>query len=134
MVHIRELREAKGINMREAANQLDMPYTTYVNYEKGLREPTSEVLIQIADFYNVSIDYLVGRTDNREKAAVSIPEIPLTVNAQITRFVGQALGSKTTNDHLLFLKALFGASPDELRALAKFAQRLAAEYENADGP
>lgn len=133
MVHIRELREAKGINMREAASQLNMPYTTYVNYEKGLREPTSEVLIQIADFYDVSIDYLVGRTEDRKKAVCPNSDIPLSVNAQITRFVGHALGSGTTSDHLFFLKALFGASPDELRALAKFAQRLAAEYENADG-
>lgn len=69
MFHIRELREAKGINMREAARLLDMPYTTYVNYEKGLREPTSEVLIQIADFYGTTIDYLVGR-ENSEKLTV----------------------------------------------------------------
>lgn len=61
MFHIRELRESKGINMKEAARLLKMPYTTYVNYEKGLREPTSEILIQIADFYGTTIDYLVGR-------------------------------------------------------------------------
>lgn len=69
MFHIRELREAKGINMKEAAKLLNMPYTTYVNYEKGLREPTSEVLIQIADFYGTTIDYLVGR-ENAEKLTV----------------------------------------------------------------
>lgn len=61
MFHIKELREAKGLNMREAAQLLGLPYTTYVNYEKGLREPTSETLIQIADFFETSIDYLVGR-------------------------------------------------------------------------
>lgn len=61
MLRIKELREAKGISMKEAARLLDLPYTTYVNYEKGLREPTSELLIQIADFFGVSIDYLLGR-------------------------------------------------------------------------
>ena len=61
MFRIKELRESKGISMKEAARRLEMPYTTYVNYEKGLREPTSEVLIQIADFFGVSIDFLVGR-------------------------------------------------------------------------
>lgn len=61
MLRIKELREKKGINMREAARMLKMPYTTYVNYEKGQREPTSEVLIQLADFYNTSVDYIVGR-------------------------------------------------------------------------
>ena len=81
MFQIRELREAKGINMKEAARLLDMPYTTYVNYEKGLREPTSEVLIQIADFYETTIDYLVGRDSNRYlKTHQQLPEIPLDVS------------------------------------------------------
>lgn len=62
MLQIKLLREAKGLNMRETARLLGMPYTTYVNYEKGLREPTSEMLIQIADFFGVSIDYLLGRS------------------------------------------------------------------------
>lgn len=62
MFRIKELREARQMNMKEAARLLGMPYTTYVNYEKGFREPTSEVLIQIADFYDVTIDYLLGRS------------------------------------------------------------------------
>ena len=75
MFHIRELRENKGINMREAARLLNMPYTTYVNYEKGLREPTSEILIQIADFYGTTIDYLVGRTTGASTLAAFEPMI-----------------------------------------------------------
>ncbi len=64
MNKMRELREAMGISMREAANRLSMPYTTYVNYEKGLREPNSETLITIALFFDVTIDYLLGKTEN----------------------------------------------------------------------
>ena len=59
MNRIKELREAKGISMKEAARRLGLPYTTYVNYEKGAREPNSEALIKIADFFGVSIDYLI---------------------------------------------------------------------------
>lgn len=62
MNRIKELREAKGLNMKEAAALLNMPYTTYVNYEKGFREPTSEVLILIADFFDTSVDHLIGRS------------------------------------------------------------------------
>ena len=40
------LREEKGLNMKEAAAQLQLPYTTYRNYEQGLREPNSETLVQ----------------------------------------------------------------------------------------
>lgn len=134
MFRIKELREAKGINMKEAARLLAMPYTTYVNYEKGQREPTSEVLIQIADFFDVSIDYLVGRTEDRSKKTIPDSDIQLGPDAQLARFVGQSISAGASNDHLLFLKALFGASPEELHALSRFARRLAAEYENADSP
>lgn len=60
------LREEKGLNMKEAAAQLQLPYTTYRNYEQGLREPNSETLVQIANFYNTSVDYLIGRSQSRE--------------------------------------------------------------------
>lgn len=61
MLRIKQLRESRGLNMREASRILNMPYTTYVNYEKGLREPTSEILIQLADYFETTVDYLVGR-------------------------------------------------------------------------
>lgn len=69
MNRMKQLRESKGLNMREAARQLSMPYTTYVNYEKGVREPNSETLIDIANFYETSIDYLVGKVNDNGVAA-----------------------------------------------------------------
>ena len=71
MNRMKQLRELKGLNMREAARQLSMPYTTYVNYEKGVREPNSETLIDIANFYETSIDYLVGKVNDNGIAAPS---------------------------------------------------------------
>ena len=65
MNRMKSLREEKGISMREAARCLNMAYTTYVNYEKGDREPNSETLIAIATFYGTSIDYLLGKTASR---------------------------------------------------------------------
>ena len=70
MNRMHELRTEKGISMKEAAARLGMPYTTYVNYEKGTREPNSETLILLAEFYNTSIDYLVGKSSNPKPAAV----------------------------------------------------------------
>lgn len=63
MNRIKMLREKMGISMAEAAKRLSLPYTTYVNYEKGTREPDSETLIQIADFFDTTIDYLLFRFD-----------------------------------------------------------------------
>ena len=64
--------------MKDAARGLDIPYTTYVGYEKGEREPNSEMLIKIASFFKVSVDYLICRSntkidDNFSKNGVFIP-------------------------------------------------------------
>ena len=66
MNRIAELRSKLGISMREAATKLGMPYTTYVNYEKGTREPNSETLIKLSRFFGTTIDYLIGKTDTQD--------------------------------------------------------------------
>ena len=95
MLRITELRLNKGLNMKEAARLLKIPYTTYVNYEKGLREPNSETLIQLADFYNTSIDYMIGRTsynswsastEGYAKPQDSSPELTLAEKKLISNF------------------------------------------------
>ncbi len=54
--------------MRDAAKFLKKSYTTYVNHEKEYREPNAEDLVSYAKAYNVSVDYLVGRTDVKKPA------------------------------------------------------------------
>ena len=68
MNRMKDLRERMGISMKEASRRLAIPYTTYVNYEKCVREPNSETLIQIANFYNTSIDYLLGNSRTADEA------------------------------------------------------------------
>lgn len=72
MLRLKELREARGVSMKETARNLNIPYTTYVNYEKGLREPNSETLISIAKFYGCSIDYLLGFVEDPAKKVSGI--------------------------------------------------------------
>lgn len=62
MNNMKPLRESRGLTMKEAAKEIGLPYTTYVNYEKGTREPSSETLILIADYYGTTVDYLIGKT------------------------------------------------------------------------
>lgn len=64
MERLKELRLLMGWNMKQAASELKIPYTTYISYEKGDRDPNSETLIYLADFYGVTIDYLIGKSDN----------------------------------------------------------------------
>ncbi len=65
MLRLKELRQEKKQNMRQTAIALGIPYTTYISYEKGDREPNSEMLIALAEYFNCSIDYLVGRSNER---------------------------------------------------------------------
>lgn len=66
--NLEKIRRDAGMNMREAARGLEIPYTTYVSWEKGDREPNSEMLIKLAEFFDTTIDYLIGRTDDPEGA------------------------------------------------------------------
>lgn len=61
---LRYLRQEKGITQKTAAQQLGISLVGYRYYENGTRRPTFEVLPLLADFYNVSTDYLLGRSDD----------------------------------------------------------------------
>lgn len=80
------LRSEKGYNMRQLSIALNMPYTTYVNYEKGTREMNSEILVLISKFFGVSIDYLLGLTEEREPTEPKAPE-PNDIHADDDAFV-----------------------------------------------
>lgn len=66
--NLRYFREKEGYKTaKEFADSLDVPYNTYTAYENQKREPKIEMLIKIADLLNVSLDDLVGRTNNSIK-------------------------------------------------------------------
>lgn len=60
---LKRLREALNLNKTQAAEKTGISYTTYCNYENGLREPDSNTYKKIAQFYGVSVDYLIGNSD-----------------------------------------------------------------------
>lgn len=64
MNRIRELREESGLRQIDVANATGIDQKTLSNYETEKTNPDSYALIRLADFFNVSIDYLVGRIDN----------------------------------------------------------------------
>lgn len=63
-MRIRELRKVRRITQLKMALDLDMSQNTISRYESGEREPGIAELIRIADYFRVSIDYLVERTDD----------------------------------------------------------------------
>ena len=65
-MRLKEIRKKKGISQLKLAMDLNTNQNTISRYETGDREPGINELIKIADYFNVSIDYLVGRTENSE--------------------------------------------------------------------
>lgn len=63
---LKQCRTEKGFTQREVAIYCDITEKAYQNYELMTREPKLEVLLRIAEVFQVSLDYLVGRTDQRE--------------------------------------------------------------------
>ena len=63
---IKELRVSHGKTQREVANYLNVSQFTYSRYELALTEPTIDSLIKLADFYDVSLDYLLERQYNNQ--------------------------------------------------------------------
>lgn len=57
------LREQKGVYLKEVAPILGVSIGTMSNYEHGVHSPNPDALIRLADYYGVSVDYLVGHTD-----------------------------------------------------------------------
>ncbi len=64
--NLKSIREDNDIKQKEIAKMLNVSQNTYSQYETGVIALTAEVLIKLADFYNVSVDYLIDRTNNPE--------------------------------------------------------------------
>ena len=65
-MRLKELRLKKGVTQTKLAIDLTLNQNSISRYEKGERQADYETLIKFADYFNVSIDYLLERTDNPE--------------------------------------------------------------------
>lgn len=64
---IRDLREDNDLNQTQVARMLGMSQTGYSKYETGENDIPTAILIKLARFYNTSVDYLLGETDNKDR-------------------------------------------------------------------
>ena len=64
---IRDLREDHDLKQRQVADFLNCSQQVYSNYELGQRDIPTDVLIRLAEFYNVSTDYILGLTSNPKR-------------------------------------------------------------------
>ena len=104
---LKELRDIHGIELKELAEIMDVSIRSYQRYESGEREPSIEQLIAIANYYNVSVDYLFGRTEycfriDEPHTEIDSPTLPplhvdaLTEAIEYTGYEGD--GGEVTHD------------------------------------
>ena len=102
--------------MKEAAAALGIPYTTYINYDKGNYEPSMDQLIKFAKYFDVSVDYLIGKTDDpRTEEKQQSDEDELAAYLEMLR---------TRPEMKVLLDTVKGATKEEVEANVKFIEAL----------
>jgi transcriptional regulator with XRE-family HTH domain len=70
------LRKERGLSQKKAAEELGVSQALLSHYEKGIRECGLDFVVKAADFYDVSCDYLLGRSPHRSGATIKVEDIP----------------------------------------------------------
>ena len=65
---LKELRKNRNLTQKQLAVEVELSERGIQNYELGLREPPISIAITLADYFDVSIDYLVGRTEDPKRS------------------------------------------------------------------
>ena len=73
MIRLSELRKGKGLSQKELAERLSIAQNTLSQYETGKREPDTDTLKRIGDFFNVSIDFILGHDHKETSRGIKIP-------------------------------------------------------------
>lgn len=107
MERLKFLRKEKGFTQEKTANFLKISRVAYNTYELGTRQPDPQMLLKIADYFNVSVDYLLGRTDvktpiNELIVPKSIENLPLSFNGGTDNLTQDDIDS--INDYIEYIK------------------------------
>lgn len=82
-MNIKDIRIRKGLTQAEVAAAIGVPSVVYSRYETGSRQPSVDTLVQMADLFGVTVDYLLGRQDI-EDSTLSDYEINLLIASRKT--------------------------------------------------
>lgn len=64
MKNLKQIREAHGLSQQKFADLFNLSQQSVYKYENNISEPSLQTLIEISDYFNTSVDYLIGHTDN----------------------------------------------------------------------
>ena len=82
---LRALRKEKGLKQIDIANVLDVSRTTYTQYETEKSEPDLETVKKLAEYFNCSTDYLLGKSDDPRPPDPDIKDAPLAFQRHTAR-------------------------------------------------
>ncbi|MFI3169250.1 MAG: helix-turn-helix transcriptional regulator [Faecalibacterium sp.] len=85
------LRKERGVTQKQAAEELGVSQALLSHYEKGIRECGLEFVVKIADYYEVSCDYLLGRSPDRNGTVINAEDIPSPESMKDNVFKGSVL-------------------------------------------
>ncbi|MEF7566041.1 helix-turn-helix transcriptional regulator [Bacillus infantis] len=69
------LRKKKKMPVQKILDKFDIARSTYTGWEKGRRTPKGETLVQLADLFNTTVDFITGKTDNEEQPKIELIEL-----------------------------------------------------------
>ena len=90
-MRLRELRNKNGLTQNEIATKLSVSGQTILNWENGIYEPKIYQLIQLADLFNVSVDYLIERKSNEKQIDNICKELETITKEEFIEFIRNAL-------------------------------------------
>ncbi|WP_026572982.1 helix-turn-helix domain-containing protein [Bacillus sp. UNC438CL73TsuS30] len=104
-----ELRKERKWSLQETADQLGIAKSTYAGYESGYRLPSLQSLSQIADLFQTSVDYILGRTEDSlaEHSMIEITEL-LDSNEKVLSLDGVLLSKEELDDFVAFVRVKRG--------------------------
>ncbi len=86
-MRLRELRNKSGLTQNEIANKLGVSGQTILNWENGIYEPKINQLIQLADLFDVTVDYLIERQANNKSVDAICNELERIPKEDIIAFI-----------------------------------------------
>lgn len=76
MERLKQLRNSRSLTQQDIARLLGVERSTYVKYERGQSDPPTATLVRLADYFGVSVDYIIGRDFESAGSIPVVPSIP----------------------------------------------------------
>lgn len=119
---LKSLRLSKGITQADLAKALNISRSTIGMYESGTREPGFEILEMIADYFNVDIDFLLGRTNKTIKITNPSAAESIYYLDDETRAIAQEIYESP--DLRILFDALKNVTPEDLKFVIEMVKRM----------